>query len=168
MTPPGPTWPSAWSTTLSTTSSSSPPPPPPPHTEGGLLPLITSLVSVREGGQGTAVSCVQEKTDHLQNLLDLLKAADCSKDTKEPRGQGRKELETLLCAEPGSGAPGCQQRGGVAGGAVPPVHLQAWREEEQEREEGTVQDWPGQSLRGWTWCWYRLGERSTPSSLSCP
>ena len=46
--------------------------------------------------------------------------------------------------------------------------LSAWREEEQEREEGTVQDWPGQSLRGWTWCWYRLGERSTASSLSCP
>ena len=35
---------------------------------------------------------------------------------------------------------GCQQRGGVAGGAVPPVHLQAWREEEQEREEGYVQE----------------------------
>ena len=69
-----------------------------PSTEGGLLPLLTSLVSVREGGQGTAVSCVQEKTDQLQNLLDLLKAAECRKETKEARGQGRKELETLLGA----------------------------------------------------------------------
>ena len=80
------------------------------------------------------MSCVQEKTDQLQNLLDLLKAADCSKDTKEARGQGRKELETLLCAEPGSGAPGCQWRGVVAGGAVPPVRLEGGGAGEGGRE----------------------------------
>ena len=44
-----------------------------------------------EGGQATAVSCVPEKTDQLQNLLDLLKAAECCKETKEARGQARKE-----------------------------------------------------------------------------
>ena len=74
-------WPSAWSTTqptlLQPSSTTT------PSTEGGLLPHLTALVSVREGGQGTAVSCVQEKTDRLQNLLDILKVAECSKETNE-------------------------------------------------------------------------------------
>ena len=65
-----------------------------PSTEGGLL---TSLVLVREGGRGTAVSCVQEKTDQLQNLLDLLKAAEVEVEGEEheavdPLAQFRLEL----------------------------------------------------------------------------
>ena len=133
------------------------------------------LVEVGRGRVGAQQSYLSDSWEGLSLLQvqTLVFLIYCTLHYTPGDGAGEPELRPAAgpeggCAEPGSGAPGCQQRGGVAGDAVPPVHLQAWREEEQEREEGTVQDWPGQSLRGWTWCWYRLGERSTPSSLSCP
>lgn len=78
-----------------TVSCSTCPSPPQLHRDTSLhRPYSTHM----EGGQGTAVSCVKEKTDQLQNLLNLLKAAECRKETKKARGQATKELGTNLGA----------------------------------------------------------------------
>ena len=65
--------------------------------EGGLLHLLTKLVSAKEGGRGTAISCAQEKTEQLEQLQELLRGVNCSQEHMQEQ-EGVQELEQLVAA----------------------------------------------------------------------
>ena len=63
----------------------------------GILPLLTHFVTLREGGGGTAISCLEEKTEQLEQILQLLKAANCSMRDPDTE-QLWAELEEMMVA----------------------------------------------------------------------
>ena len=63
----------------------------------GILPLLSQFVTVREGGGGTAISCLEEKTEQLEEILGLLKSAKSS-SREQNNAEIWKELEGVISA----------------------------------------------------------------------
>ena len=63
----------------------------------GILPLLSQFVTVREGGGGTAISCLEEKTEQLEEILGLLKSAK-SPSREQNNAEIWKELEGVISA----------------------------------------------------------------------
>merc|ERR550532_154114 len=63
----------------------------------GIMPLLSRFVTLREGGGGTAISCLEEKTEQLDDILNLLKTAKCSSRVPDSAEVWR-ELEEVMSA----------------------------------------------------------------------
>merc|ERR1719402_2101774 len=64
----------------------------------GILPLLSRFVTLREGGGGTAISCLEEKTEQLDDILNLLKTAKCSSSRVPDSAEVWRELEEVMRA----------------------------------------------------------------------